>query len=90
MADFQLTVCGSLVLRAFPLMGDKGCWALLELAALFGRDFDEVAGLHSTMTYIPCYPASKSGRESSSESAVGGPLPSSERGMKLEKDGLRG
>ena len=70
MVDFQLTVRGSLVLRAFLLMGDKGCWALLKLAALFGRGFDDVAGLQSTMTYIPCYPATKSGRESSSESAI--------------------
>jgi len=71
MADFQLTVCGSLVLRAFPLIGDKGFWALLKLTALFGRDFDDVAGLQSTMTYIPCHPATKSGRESSSGSAAG-------------------
>lgn len=75
-------------------MGDKGCWALLKLTALFGWDFDDVAGLQSTMTYIPCHPATKSGRESSSGSAVAdgfaGLLPGSEGGMKLEKDGLRG
>ena len=46
------------------------------------------------MTYIPCHPATKSGGESSSESAVrdgfAGLFPGSEGGMKLEKNGLRG
>ena len=68
MADFQLTVCGSLVLRAY---GRQGCWALLKFRGVIRTGLWQCSRPTVDDDVYPLSSCNEKRQESSSESAVG-------------------